>query len=302
MKIYLALAGLLFTFACSANDASIPLLSIKGANWTSEESAYIKALHQQGSLRVATKTSSAVYTLHKDGSITGFHYSVLKEFADLARVSIDIDLVTWDEYFYKEGEDLEQAKTDSSYSFEPTLIKNIDLYVDGITALPWREKMFDIIKYVPSRQMIVSRNNNEPSTIADLNNKVCAMVKDTSMEANLETLKKKHRINIIYKNVDNFDAMDKLVSEGKADYTVYDSDRAFAALSNYSNLTIAWPISDIQMQGWGINKNNKVLKGVLEKYFKYAQDTGVLDKYWKLSYGVTFVDYLKVLNLEGAKH
>lgn len=302
MKPLLVLVGMIFSLACVAKDNSIPLLSIQGADWTIEETAFIKALHHKGSIQIATKTSSVVYMQHKDDSISGFHYSVLKEFADLTKIDIDIKLVVWNQYFYKKNEDLGKAESDPSYSYIPTLIENVDIYLDGITALPWREQMFDIVKFIPTRQMIISRKNNKPIDVADLHNRVCAMVKHTSMERQIEQLKEKNNINIVYKNADDFDSMDKMVSESKADFTVYDSDRAFAALQNYSNLTIVWPLSDIQMQGWAINKNNKLLKSILEKYIKYAQETGVLDKYWKRSYGVTFVEYLSILNLGVTKH
>jgi ABC-type amino acid transport substrate-binding protein len=114
-----------------------------------------------------------------------------------------------------------------------SLIEEVDLYLDGITALPWREKMFDIIKYVPSRQMIVSSLHNKPNTLSDLNNKVCVMVKNTSMEQNLENMRLANQLSFTYINTENFDATDQMVSEGKADFTAYDRDRAFAILDKY---------------------------------------------------------------------
>ena len=299
MKKRLALLGLLYLLAscCSASETDIPLLAIKGVSWTSEEVAYITALNRKGSIKIATKISSAVYVPHQDGSATGFHYSVLKEFADLAKINIEVELVAWNDYFYKKDEDLARAKLDPNYSYVPSLIEHVDLYIDGITALAWREQMFDIVKYVPSRQMLVSRVVNKPEQISELNNKSCVTVSDTSMERNLNKIKKTNNIDFNCITIKSFDLMDKMVSEGQVDFTVYDSDRAFAALKNFENLTILWPISELQLMGWAINKKNKTLKSILDKYIKYAQENAILDKYWKLSYGVTFVDYLKVLNL-----
>jgi len=304
MKPSLVFTGLLYlcVFTCAANEEVIPLLSIKGAHWTIEESAYIKELNRKGSIKIATKISSAVYLPHKNGSISGFHYNVLKEFADLANIKLDIQLVTWNDYFYKKGEDLEKIKTDPNYSYVPTLIESVDLYLDGITALPWREKMFGIVKYVPSRTMLITRIDNIPKQISDLNNKVCVMVKHSSMEQTLEKIKKANHIDFTTINPNSFDAMDKMVSEGKADFTAYDSDRAYVALKKYKNLTIAWPIGRLEIMGWAINKKNKVFKGILDKYIKYAQENAILDKYWKQAYGVTFVEYLKVLSLGVAKN
>jgi len=304
MKPSVVLISLIYfcAFSCLANEVQIPLLMIKGANWSVEELAYIKQLNHKGSLKVATKISSAIYQPHKDGSVTGFHYSVLKEFADLAKIELDIELVSWNDYFYKEGEDIEKVKVDPNYSYVPTLIERVDLYLDGITRLAWREKMFDIVKFVPTRQMIVSRFDNKPTQASALNNKTCAMVKNSSMEENLKKIKRQNQIDFSCLYTEDFNAMDKMVSEGQADFTVFDSDRAFSAVATYKNLTIAWPISEPQIMGWAINKKNRLLKGILDKYIKYAHESAILDKYWKRSYGVTFVEYMNVLNLGGAKH
>jgi membrane-bound lytic murein transglycosylase MltF len=304
VKANSVLLGLLYlcSSACLAFQVDIPLLSIKGVDWTNEEVSYIKEMNQKGSIKIATKVSSTVYIPHDDGSYSGFHYNVLKKFTDLAQINIEIELVTWSDYFTKNGEDLSKAKIDKNYSYVPSLIDDVDLYVDGITALPWREEMFDIIKYVPSRQMLISRVDNKPKHISELNNKSCVMVNNTSMKKNLEKIKNSHNIDFNCITVNDFDTMDLMVSQGKVDFTVYDSDRAFSALENYTNLTILWPISELQLMGWAINKKNKILKGILEKYIKYAQENAILDKYWKLSYGVTFVEYLKVLNLGASKN
>lgn len=301
MKMWLAVG--LTVLMCSSlavaeHVPTIPLLKIPGVTWTDEEIRYIHALHQQGSIKIATKISSAVYLPQPDGSVRGFHYNVFKAFADLADITIDIRLVPWNDYFYKAGEDVEQVKTDAQYAYVPTLIEQVDLYIDGITALPWREKMFDIVKFVPSRQLIVAKKEHEPVAIEDLNDKTCAMVKDTSMELNLENLKRDKKIHFPYIYTADFDAMDKMVAEGQADFTVYDSDRAFAACYRYPNLTIAMPISEIEMMGWAINKQNRVLKSVVEKYLQYAQETAILDKYWQSEYGVSFIEYLKILKLK----
>ncbi len=298
-KLLIAMFLLLHISTSAAREPGIPLLEIEGAGWTNEEIAYIKNLNRIGSIKIATKVSSAVYHPNPDGSISGFHYNVLKEFADLANINIDIKLVGWNDYFYKENKSLDLVKSDPDYSYVPSLIEQVDLYLDGITSLPWREKMFDIIKFVPSRQMIVTRKDTSLPHISDLNNKVCVMVKNTSMELNLEQVKLRNKIDFSYYYVSDFDEMDKAVSEGLSDFTVYDSDRAFAALKNYKNLTISNAISQPEVMGWAVNKNNKVFKKILEKYLKYALENEILDKYWGISYGVSFVEYLNILQISG---
>ena len=128
------------------------------------------------------------------------------------------------------------------------------------------------------------------------------MVANTSMQQNLLALEKAYPVNFTYLYINDFDLMEAMVARGDADFTVIDGDRAFSALNQYDNLTIGWPISAPKMMGWAVNKNNKTLTRILEKYIQYAQQTGVLDKYWKASYGVTFIEYLRVLKLGGSPH
>ena len=45
-----------------------------------------------------------------------------------------------------------------------------------------------------------------------------------------------------------------------------------------------------------------MLKSVLSKYMTYAQANDILDKHWKISYGVKFSEYLGILNLGGMPH
>jgi membrane-bound lytic murein transglycosylase MltF len=300
MLLVFCLSAGLGNVALSNQQTNIPLLSLEGINWTAQERAYIKALNQKGSIKIATKISKAVYFPTKDGSISGFHYSVLKAFSDLAKIKVDIKLVEWKDYFYKKGGDLNRVSTDPNYRYVPTLIENVDIYLDGITSLPWREKMFDIIKFVPSRQLIIARKKIVLNTISDLSGKNCAMVKHTSMEQNLLEIARAKNIKLTFIYAKNFEETEQLVSSGKADFTVFDSDRAFAALKRYDNLTIAWPISDVQIMGWAIHKKQKVLNNILQKYLNYAQHTGILDKYWFNHYGVTFIEYLRVMNIVGS--
>ena len=84
--------------------------------------------------------------------------------------------------------------------------------------------------------------------------------------------------------------------DNRADFTVYDSVRAYVSVQTYKELTIGFPISDIEVMGWGVKKENKIFKSILEKYLKYAQNTGITDKYWKETYGINFSEYMMILD------
>lgn len=279
-----------------SSGQDIPLLHLKRIKWTDQEVQFIQALHKKGSISVASEISYSVYEPQADGTIRGFHYHVLEEFSRLVDIRVNVLTVHWNDYFFKKGESIERVKTDPNYTYTPELLDKVDLYVEGITALPWREQLFDIIKFVPSRQLLVIRKDERINNYADLNNKTCVMVKNTSMEFNLERTREKHHIQFDYIYVDDFDLMDQMVSQKKADFTVFDAVRAFVAVYEYKNLTIGMPVSEIEMLGWGIHKKNTILKSIIGKYLNYAQTQGIFDKYWKQDYGITFVEFLKVLD------
>jgi len=288
---------LVIIFPLNSVNKDIPILNIKSIMWTAEEIQFIEELNKKGSISIASVISYSVYEPQVDGTIRGFHYNLINEFSKLLNIKLNILVVkNWDVYFYKNGESIERVKKDPNYTYTPELIEKVDLYIEGITALPWREKLFDIIKFVPSKQLLVVRKNESIKKYSDLNNKICVMVKNTSMELNLEKIKKDNNINFRYIYVDDFDLMDKMVSEKKADFTVFDGVRAYVAIYKYKNLTINMPVSEIEMLGWAINKKNKILKSIIQKYLKYAQENGTFDKYWEKDYGITFIEFLKVLD------
>ena len=174
--------------------------------------------------------------------------------------------------------------------------KEVDLLVDGITVLPWREKLMSIIKIVPTKQMLIYNKRKKIRDIKDLNGKKIAMVRDSSMEYNLLKIKKRENIDFEFVYTKTFSDMEEYVSNGKADCTVYDSDRAYTSVYTHKNLTIGFPLSSLEVMGWGIKKDNIVLKSILEKYLKYALENRILDFYWEQSYGITFREYLLILD------
>ncbi|MGD9369107.1 MAG: transporter substrate-binding domain-containing protein [Desulfobacteraceae bacterium] len=294
LMVIIPIMAMLLPSYSSGQD--IPLLHVKGIKWTDQEVQFIQALHKKGSISVASEISYSVYEPQADGTIRGFHYHVIDEFSKLVDIRVNVLTVHWNDYFLKKGESVDRVKTDPNYTYSPELLDKVDLYVEGITALPWREQLFDIIKFVPSRQLLVIRKDERISNYADLNNKTCVMVKNTSMEFNLEKTREKHHIQFDYIYVDDFDLMDQMVSQKKADFTVFDAVRAFVAIYEYKNLKIGMPVSEIEMLGWGIHKKNTILKSIIAKYLNYAQTQGIFDKYWKQDYGITFVEFLKVLD------
>lgn len=295
-RIYLIIIAVFIVSFIAQGASKIPILNEKSIKLTEEEVKFIKELNKRGKLKIATTYQENTYYIDSDGKIKGFHYKLANDFAEKIGVKLDIKIVDeWSRYFIKQGEDIERAKTDEKYSYTPDLFDEVDVYIAGITALSWREKLFDIVKFIPNKQMVVCRRDENIKKIGDLNNKTAVFVKNSSFESNFMNVTKGSKLNtkIVYE--EDFVKTSIMVSEGKGIFTIHDSDNAFKAIAEYKNLTIAFPISDLEMIGWGVSKNNKILSSILTKYIKYARDNGTIDKYWKETFGVTFSEYMRVL-------
>lgn len=299
MKAALTLILILIfsTFLFSAENREIPILKEKKIVFTDEEIKFIKQLNSKGVLRVAQTVNWDTYFPQNNGTIKGFHYNFVKEFATLLGVKLKVtSFEEWDTFFIRKGKELEKVKNDPNYSYSPELFDTNDIFAVGITVLPWREKMFEIVKLIPTKQMLILKKESEIKSIEDLNGKSIAVVKGTSMETNLLKLKneKKINLNIIY--CEKLEDCEKYVSQQKSDATVHDSDNAFISIKNYKDLTVAFPISNMEVMGWGVEKGNYNLKSILEKYFKFAKESGIMDKYWRESYGISFSEYVNVVD------
>jgi len=295
-KIYLIMITVFMISFIVQGASKIPILNEKSIKLSQEEIKFIKELNKKGRVKIATTYQENTYYIDSDGKIKGFHYKLANDFASKIGVKLDIKIVDeWSKYFIKKGEDIERVKTDEKYSYTPDLFNEVEIYVAGITALSWREKLFDIVKFIPNKQMVVCRRDENIKKIGDLNNKSAVFVKNSSFENNFLKLLTKNKLNtkIIYE--EDFVKTSVMVSEGKDIFTIHDSDNAFKAVAEYKNLTIAFPISDFEMIGWGVSKNNRILTSILTKYIKYARDNGTIDKYWKETFGVTFSEYMRVL-------
>jgi len=113
-----------------------------------------------------------------------------------------------------------------------------------------------------------------------------------------EALKTNSSFKIEYVNVADTGELAKAVSKGIADAAVLDGIVTIEDMKKYANITIAMPASDsINWSCWAVKKGDVVLSGIIKKYLNYAKSTGVFDKEWEDSFGMTFVDFLKLLNL-----
>ena len=272
--------------------------AVSDITFTDEEKAYIETMKEKGVLKVACRNKKSTYELLNDGTIKGFHFNLVKSFAEYLVIGLEIRVVKWDDYFSVNGKVPHRAQTDKTYSYTPDLIKQVDLYMDTMTIMPWREKLLCFVKVLPSRILLLTRKDEEIQDIIELKNKTISMVFNTSYETRLRKIEKDLDYSFHIVEVSKTADMVKYVAEGKTDATFQDGHRVLNTLKQYKNLSISMPVSDTQFLAWAVKKDNRILASILDKYIKHLQDTGILNKYFNEEYNITMTEYFTILGCE----
>ena len=76
-------------------DATSPVTT----TFTKTEIAYLEKLQAKGTITVATRPNKLTYYVEDKGVITGFHYELLKEFADEYNLNIKVIECGFIDYF-----------------------------------------------------------------------------------------------------------------------------------------------------------------------------------------------------------
>jgi len=266
-------------------------------DFTDEEKAYIEKLKERGEIRIAIRDRIGVFYEDEEGNKHGIHYGLAKNFADDLGVKLDIKLVQFENYFEKGGLIPETVKTDDTLFYTPDLLNEVDLYCDSLTALPWREKLFDFVEIYPVRQIVVNRTGEEIKSIEGIFDKKMIVLKDSSYEERLKDIEKEYGIEF---DIDyNTDAMSTYtsVSEGTYDITISDSDLGILTITKYDNLSLSVPVGDYEYIGWGVSKEDKMLNSILSKYIGNMKGCGFIDQLWAEEYNMTFIEYSELLGI-----
>jgi len=291
---------IIFSLSCTKNREKVEpqIESLKKStaaiNFTEREKEYISKL-KKNKLKIACRKKTTVYEPQKDGTAEGFQYLLAKSFADYLGVDLEIQSVTFDDYFNKDGKVPEVVKTDKNYSYTPDLIEKVDIYVDSITILPWREKLLRFIKTIPTIQLVVTRKGEEIKTLSGLKEKVISVMPQTSHAARLKQIELKLGAKFKYFETATSALMMDAVVNKKADITLWDSNQVIYLLKREKHLSVSIPASEIQHLAWAVKKSNETLASILEKYLEYAEKSGLMNKLWLTNYDISLKEYKKLL-------
>lgn len=300
-KIMLLLViGVLLLQGCQ-NDVELQDISIgemplfKELNLTQEEEAYLQDIKDSNNLNVAMRNLTAVY--HPEGeNISGYHYKVIKYFADSLNVKLNVTVVDISNYFEMDGTVSDRVKEDPDYVYTPDLFDQVEIYCDTLTPLPWREKLVRFIPFLPIREVVVHAENTVINTLEDLNHKTLAFQKDSSYGNTVKSLEENFNYTFNLKPTETSTQPFELIASGEVDATIVDSDKAIIESTNFDNLQIGIPVTDIQLIGWAVRKDNAIMASILEKYIDYMITSGRFDAYWTEVYDAPFKSYLTYLD------
>ncbi len=158
-------------------------------------------------------------------------------------------------------------------------------------------QIFNLIKTIPSRIMLVCRKGEEINNINELNNKNISTIENSSMHNLLKKIEKENDIKLNYHYITEIPNWFTEIEENKVDYTARDANMTIYALKEYSGLNISIPLGDVQNLAWAVSKENIILASILDKYLNYMRDSDQFNKYWIEDYGITLVEYLRLLDL-----
>jgi len=174
--------------------------------------------------------------------------------------------------------------------------EEVDLFIDNLTLLPWREKLLAFVKVIPVKQMLLSRKGEEIKSLDELKGKKISVKPSTSYAGSFEKLETKLNTKFNIVKVKTTGDMPKFVSEKRADITVQDSHRCIKMVQKYKNLNINMAITEVEYTGWATKKDNTLLVSIVNKFIDYMQKSGKIDKYWKKEYNISFSDYLEIID------
>lgn len=278
------------------NEEKVELIDYnKELRLTDEEIQYLHDLKSEGKLRVALRQTSFVYYIENDEP-KGFHYEMIESFAKMMELELEIVVTAFRDYFTIDDVVPDEVKSDDKFSYTPDLIRDVHIYTDGITILPWRAKLVDFIPLHPIREVLIHNDDLEINDFSDMDGLSAVLMLESSSQLTLEKIADENGYTFIIKTVVESSDRIEYVENNLADFTVLDINRAVIAVEDYDELKVGIPISEVKHIGWAVEKNNDILASILDKYFQYIKESGEFDVIWSEYYPIDFIEYMKLLS------
>ena len=219
-------------------------------------------IRKNGVLRLITNKSISSYHYY-DGKATGFEYDLSKAFADYLNVELDVVTPGWNNMFAY----LEEEKA--------------DFIAAGLAITRERlEKVNFSIPYMTIQQHIIHHNLVfGPKNIQDLTFRTIHIRRGTSYHSRLEEIKKSgiELSYILYDNIPTEEFI-RQVHDREIKFTVADNHIAYLNQRYYPDIRIGIPLQEKESLAWAVRKNDTQMLEQINKFFLFANETGLLKK------------------------
>lgn len=265
---------------------------------TASEFDYIGTLQVNGFITMATLPNKLTYNIEENGEITGFHYELIKTFVDKYDLELRVIECEFSDFFKLNGLVPSDVETDPQRIYTPDLFNEADLYLANLAILPWREKLMQFIKVIPSKELVVTRKGETLESIHDFPGKKIAVGLNTSHHATMLKIQAEIHTDLTFVHIDDYYSILEKISVGEVDVTVFDSDRLFYEIEAYDNLDVSMTLSELQNLSWAVSRDNDLLASLLRKHIAQLKANGTYNLLWKKYYHVDINDYLKIIGAE----
>lgn len=217
---------------------------------------------KNGVVRMITNNSLNSYYIY-NGKPTGFEYDLALEFAKYLNVELDIVTPGWNNMFTY----LETNKG--------------DFIASGLAIThQWLEKVNFSIPYQTIRQHVVHHKLVfGPKNRDDLTYRTIHVSRGTAYQARLEQIKNSGiDFNYILHDNTATEELIRMVNEREIKFTVAVNNIAYLNQRYYPDIRIGIPIQEKQSLAWAVNKQDSNFLEKMNKFFLYANETGILQR------------------------
>ncbi len=271
--------------------------------FTEEESNYLNKLRLKNEFVIAVRKHPKMpdNLPIEDKIYSIFHYNLAKSFAEYLNVDLKVRLVEFDEYYKIDGILPENfnSKESKMSDYNPDLFKTVDLYADSFTISDWNKDYMSFIKIFPVKHFIVTRKRKTIVTINELKDKTIAIEPLTYSQSYFHRIEKDidSSLTYIYKG-STIDLLESVSVDWDSQIILLDSATALRFVGKvYTNLNSCFSDEKYYDIGWGIKKDDEVLKNILNKFIKYAHKIGLFDELWKNIYNYSFIEYIEMIDM-----
>ena len=228
----------------------------------------IERIKRTGVLRLITSNSINTYYYY-NGEPAGFEYDLAREFANYLNVDLDVVTPGWNNVFSY----LEDGKGDF-------IAAGLAITRDRLEKVNFSIPYMIIQQHIVYHKLVLG-----PKTIEDLDSLTLHVRRGTSYHSRLEEIKNSG-IDVNYILHDNIptEELIRMVHDREIRFTVADNNIAYLNQRYYPDIQIGIPLQKKESLAWAINKNDSQMLEQINKFFLYANESGILkqisDKYY----------------------